>query len=119
MKYIQIFLLLIFFNYIINQENSELSISSCGKPIQNNNYSAPKSPEDCKDNNEEYCKWVSITKNNKNKTFCAVIHGKYDDNSIIEEVKKIVNVDAIIISGSEFYSIKYYYIFFYILILLF
>ena len=119
MKNIQIFLLLIFFNYIFNLDKSEFSISSCGKPVQNNSYKSPDDPIDCKDDNEEYCKWVSILKNGTNKTFCAVIHGKYDDDSIKDEVKNLIKAEEIIILSSKFFSIKYYFIFFYILILLF
>ena len=114
-------LLLIFFNFIINEESQNLVINSCGSTEIMNTYNSPKNASQCKDDKEDNCKWVRIVKDGNNKTFCAVIHGK-PDNGIIEDLKTLINVDSILIESSEFYSNKFskmIFIFFYILILLF
>ena len=118
MKFIHITLFTILFNFIINNEN--YSINSCGIKGIFNTYNSPKNISDCKDEKEKNCKLVIITKNDSIKTFCAVIHGTYDDE-MIKEVQKLINA-SIEIQSSEFYSTKFnkiIFIFFYLLILLF
>ena len=121
MKLKQIFLFIILFNFIINQnqtDTDEKVINSCGIF----NYSAPKKEEDCKDPNEEYCKFVNITNGSTNISFCAVIHGKYDDQDVWNEVKELINATDIKVLGSKYLIGKnpiFYLIFFYILIFLF
>ena len=119
MKFIHITLFTILFNFIINNKN--YSINSCGSKGIFNTYNSPQNKSDCKDENEKNCKFVNITKDDYTKTFCAVIHGTYDDE-MIKEVKEMINVSSIEIESSEFYSTKFnkfIFIFFYLLILLF
>ena len=119
MKLKQIFLFIILFNFIINQpETDKKVINSCGIF----NYSAPKTEEECKDPNEEYCKFVNIATGSTNISFCAVIHGKYDDQDVWNEVKELINATDIKVLGSKYLIGKnpiFYLIFFYILLFLF
>ena len=120
MKLKQIFLFIILFNFIINQPETDNKkvINSCGIF----NYTAPKTEEECKDPNEEYCKFVNIATGSTNISFCAVIHGKYDDQDVWNEVKELINATDIKVLGSKYLIGKnpiFYLIFFYILIFLF
>ena len=118
MKLKQILLFIILFNFIINQTETNKVVNSCGKT----NYDAPEKVEDCKDQNEEYCKFVNIVNGTMNISFCAVIHGKYDDRDVWNEVKELINAKEIKVSGSKYLIGKnpfIYIVFFYILIFLF
>lgn len=120
MKLKHILLFIILFNYIINQTETDKVVNSCGI----DNYTAPKKEEDCKDPNEEYCKFVNIVNENENIniSFCAVIHGKYDDKDVWNEVKELIKAKEIKVLGSKYLKGKnpiFYMIFFYILLFLF
>ena len=117
MKLKQIVLLIILFNFIINQTERKV-INSCGIT----NYTEPQKQEDCKDPNEEYCKFVNIANETMNISFCAVIHGNYDDGDVWNEVKELINATDIKVLGSKYLIGKnpiFYLIFFYILLFLF
>ena len=117
MKLNRFLLLIILFNFVINQTGKV--VNSCGK---NKNYTAPTTQEDCKDPDEKFCKFVNITKNGTNILFCAVIHGKYNDEDVLKEVKDLIKADNLEVLGSKYLIGKspiIYFIFFYILIFLF
>lgn len=51
----------------------------------------------------------SIVKENINKTYCAVIHGKYNDGEVIDEVRELIGSTKIKVKGkSNIPKIKYY-----------
>ena len=77
----------------------------------------PESKDDCKDLDEPFCRFVNITKHSKSKTFCAIIHGKYNDISVIEEVKNLINATYIDILAISTNKIKYiiYFLFTFLL----
>ena len=111
MKLKQIVLFIILFNFINNQK----VVNSCGNKTD---YSAPTNKDDCKDPNEKYCKFVNIVNGTMNISFCAVIHGKYDDNDVWNEVKDLINATEIKVLGSKYLTKKnpiFYMVFFYIL----
>ena len=117
MKLNRFLLLIILFNFVINQTGNV--VNSCGKF---KNYTAPKTQEDCKDPDEKFCKFVNITKNGTNILFCAVIHGKYNDEEVLEDVRNLINAETIEVLGSKYLIGKspiFYFVFFYILLFLF
>ena len=121
MKLKQILLLFLIFNFVINNANDKV-INACGSFDFIKNYSQPTKTEDCKDQNEPYCKFVTITHFDGNITkFCAIIHGDYNDEDVLKDVGGIINA-TISVDDSKFLIGKnsiIYYIFFYILIFLF
>ena len=121
MKLKQILLLFFLFNQIINQEeNNRRVINSCGKGGYKTNNSMPQSKEDCKDDNEIYCKFVTITKDNEETKFCAIIHGDYNDETVLKEVGETIKA-TVKVEGSNHLTGKniIYYIFLYLLLFLF
>ena len=67
-----------------------------------------------------HAKLVKILKKNTNmdKNFCAIIHGKYNDNVVINEITALIDAESIQISESSFIKNKYIFSFVYFLILL-
>ena len=121
MKLKTILLLFILFNQNINQNTSV--INSCGKDDFKISHKMPTKQEDCKDDNEKFCKFVRIKdKNNGTFSFCAVVHGNYNDKDVWKDVIDIIKVNDIEVLGSNHLIgrnsiiIK---IFFYILLFLF
>ena len=120
MKLNGILLLFILFNQIINQKKQV--INSCGKEGFKTNHSMPENPVDCKDVDEKFCKFVRINNGTENITFCAVIHGNYNDKEVWKDVEELINVKEIEVLGSNHLIGKYSIlikIFFYILLFLF
>ena len=120
MKLNGILLLFILFNQIINQKTQV--INSCGKEGFKTNHSMPSKQEDCKDENEKFCKFVNITTEKGNIKFCAVVHGNYNDKEVLDEVKTLINVTSIEVLGSNHLIGKnsiIIKIFFYILLFVF
>ena len=78
-----------------------------------------KNKEDCKDPDEPFCKFVNITKYSKNKTFCAIIHGKYNDFSVKEEVINLINATSLDIlpcsTNKNKYNIYFLFIIYFII----
>ena len=120
MKIKQILLLFILFTQIINQKTKV--INSCGNGFKLNQ-SMPKDKDDCKDNDEGFCKFVKIIHKDGNETrFCAVIHGNYDSHDVLNDVQEIINVSKIEVLGSHYLigrNSMISIIFFYLLIFLF
>ena len=101
-------------------KNQQKVINSCGNDFKNNN-EMPNKTDDCKDDEEPFCKFVKITKNGDSIQFCAIIHGNYDDEDVIKEVKDLIN-GTIEVSESKYLigkSAIIYNILFYILLFLF
>ena len=124
MKLKQILLLFFLFNQIINQDedssNSRKVINSCGNDFKTKN-DMPTKKEDCKDDNEIYCKFVTITKDGEDPTsFCAIIHGDYNDEGVLKEVGETIKA-TVKVEGSNHLTGKniIYYILFYLLLFLF
>ena len=114
-KHILIFLML--FYSIINQEQNV--INGCGNNKFKNSYEMPKIKEDCKDG--EFCRLVQIIKDEKNYSFCAEIHGKFNDGEIWEDFRKIINASYVSVSESKYFksvNVIILNIFFYILLFL-
>ena len=114
-KHILIFLML--FYSIINQEQKV--INGCGNEEFKNSYAMPKQANDCKDG--EFCRLVQIEKDGKNYSFCAEIHGKFNDENIWKDFKEIINATNVIVSESKYFksvNVIILNIFFYILLFL-
>ena len=113
-KHILIFLML--FYSIINQEQKV--INGCGNNKFKNSYEMPKTKDDCIDG--EFCRLVQIIKDGKNYTFCAEIHGKFNDEEIWKEIRDIINASVSVSESKYFKSVNVIIlnIFFYILLFL-
>ena len=102
MKLKHIFLLFLLFNFAINNNNNKV-INACGSGDFIKNYTQPTNKDDCKDPNEGYCKFVTITHSDGNITsFCAIIHGDFDDEDVLGEVAGIINVTNITVEDSKY-----------------
>ena len=86
-----------------NSDQEQKVVNSCGNDKFKTSSSMPKNSDDCIDPDEPACKFVSITKNNIEKRFCAIIHGKYKDDDVKNEVEKLINA-KIKIEGKGFYN---------------
>ena len=114
-KHILIFLML--FYSIINQEQKV--INGCGNNKFKNSYEMPKTKDDCIDG--EFCRLVEIVKDGKNYSFCAEIHGKFNDEDIWKNFKEIINATYVKVSESKYFksvNVIILNIFFYILLFL-
>ena len=103
----KIFLFLIILLFFSQEETIQRVVNSCGNIDYKRTGKMPESPEDCKDDDEPACKLVKITKNNRDKNFCAIIHGKYNDDDVIKEVRALVDAEKIEVLGSSFIRNKY------------
>ena len=120
MKLKQVLLFFILFKYIINGENKV--INSCGADEYKLNYKEPENETFCKDRDNGFCKFVHITHNDGSKTkYCAVVHGNYNDKSVLDDVVKLINVSSIEVLESKYLignKSGIFYLFFFILIFL-
>ena len=68
-------------------------VNSCGTTETKISGTEPTNKDACKDSNEPDCKLVKVYKvgseNEIDKQYCAVIHGKTDDN-VLNSVKTII-----------------------------
>ena len=106
MKYFLILLIVllnIFEESTINQE----VVNSCGSDEYRASNNQPQNVKDCDDMSEPHCKYVFIEKNGKKKAFCAIIHGKYNDEGVINDVKALIKADNLTVLGSLTNSINY------------
>ena len=94
MKFFIFLIALIYFN---NASSNDPVVNSCGKKGSEQ----PNSENDCKDVEEPACKMVKVTLNRKTKQFCAIIHGKYNDEQVLEEVNKLIN-GTVEVTGNGF-----------------
>ena len=113
----KIFLFLIILLFFSQVSNVDKVVNSCGNDDHKTTGKMPNEKEDCKDLDEPACRLVNITKNGQNKRFCAIIHGKYNDKDVINEIKKLIKADYLDVLESSF--IKNKYIFFIFSIFLF
>ena len=95
-------LFLIFFFCILNGYTINQVVNACGSDDIKKSTSEPNTEEDCKDNEEAACKLVEITKNSITKKYCAIIHGKYNDQDVISDVKSLIGADELKVSGKSF-----------------
>ena len=87
---------ILFFAGLYASTTSESKVvNSCGSSKYKTSTDMPKSKEDCNDGDEPNCRFVTIKKDNDEKKFCAIIHGKYNDKDILDEVKEIIKADDI------------------------
>ena len=77
----------------------------------------PNKKEEWTEHDEPACRLVNIIKNGQNKRFCAIIHGKYNDEDVRKEIKELIKADYLDVLESSF--IKNKYIFFIFSIFLF
>ena len=110
--------LFLFFNIIelLQSESVPPVVNSCGNPPDTG---IPSKKEDCKDDDEPACKFVTIRKGGDDKKFCAIIHGKYNDDGVINEVKNLINANEVIVEGANFIMGTKPLLFFIFIILLF
>ena len=72
--------------------NGQSVVNSCGNKFKTTQ-NQPQTQEDCKDDDEPACKLVIVYETNSDKAdkqFCAVIHGKANDNTVLDSVKKLI-----------------------------
>ena len=117
MKYFLI-LLIVLLNLFEGSTINQGVVNSCGSDKYKATIDMPQKVEDCKDRDEPYCKYVFIQKGREKKAFCAIIHGKYNDQDVINDVKALIKADNITVLGSLTNSINYI-IYFLITFLLF
>ena len=109
MKYFFILLFLLFYLF---KESTVGVVNSCGNDKYKISNEMPEKVEDCKDVDEPHCKFVNITKDGgENKRFCAIIHGKYNDKEVLDEVERLIKA-KISVSESSRFGIKYFIFFF-------
>ena len=99
-----------------NQDSVKV-VNSCGAENIKASNTQPNKVDDCKDPEEPACKFVTVQKDDDIKKFCAIIHGKYNDEEVISEVNQLIN-GKITVEGKGFY-VKAEYLLIFIFILLF
>ena len=82
-----IFLIILLFNLSISSE----VVNSCGSDKFKTSNDEPSTKEDCNDPDEAACKIVTVTISGNTKKFCAIIHGKYNDDNVLEEVGNLIS----------------------------
>ena len=82
-----IFLIILLFNLSVRCE----VVNSCGSDNFKTSNNEPSTKEDCKDPEEAACKIVTVKINGNTKKFCAIIHGKYNDEDVLKEVGNLIN----------------------------
>ena len=87
--------------------NVDKVVNSCGDKDHKTTGKMPNKKEDWTEHDEPACRLVNITKNGQNKRFCAIIHGKYNDPDVINEVRALVDAEKIEVLGSSFIRNKY------------
>ena len=95
-------LFFVFFFCILIGSAINQVVNACGNEKYKKSNSEPNSVEDCKDEVEPACKLVELTKNNVIKKYCAIIHGKYNDEDVISEVKSLIGASDLKVSGTSF-----------------
>ena len=105
MKYFLI-LLIVLLN-LFEESTINQVVNSCGSSKYKASKEMPQNVDDCKDKDEPYCKFVSIEKGGENKSFCAIIHGKYNDPDVIDDVKDLIKAKKITVLSSLTNSINY------------
>ena len=108
------FILLITLNYFIKISSSNQVVNSCGIKTSDE----PKGESECKDKDEPACKFVTVTINGENKKFCAIIHGKYNDGQVLEEVGQLIG-GTVTVEGNGFIINLNYIIILFFTILMF
>ena len=111
MKY---FIFLFALNYFIKISSSTQVVNSCGKKTSEE----PSTLEDCKDPEEPACKRVAVTINGEEKKFCAIIHGKYNDEQVLEDVKDLIKGDVRVEGNGYMINLNYIIILFFTIFLL-
>ena len=96
MKFFIFLIALIYFNNI--SSNTQV-VNSCGKK----GTEQPTSENDCKDAEEPACKMVTVALDGQSETkrFCAIIHGKYNDEQVLLEVGKLIHGN-VTVTGNGF-----------------
>ena len=113
----KIFLFLIIILFFSQVSNVDKVVNSCGDEAHKTTGKMPDRKEDCIDGIEPACRFVNIIKDGQNKRFCAIIHGKYNDKDVINEIKELIKAENLEVLESSF--IKNKYIFFIFSIFLF
>ena len=115
------FLLIVIILNQLKEETVNKVVNSCGSDKYKISSDSPNNPEDCKDKDEPACKLVSITKGlngQESKKYCAIIHGKYNDNEVLKDVGDLIKATVIVEGNGPITKIKYI-IYFLCIILLF
>ena len=91
MKIFFFFIFIILNNKFLEQTIPEV-VNSCGSGDFKINGQQPANKDDCIDQDEPACKLVTIKKNGIiDKKFCAIIHGKYNDEDVKKEIENLTN----------------------------
>lgn len=98
-------ILLFLLSFLLYEIKSRKVINNCGKKGLGNE--EPKAVEDCKDENEKNCRFVSVIIYGQNVSYCANIHGKYNNEDVINAFKSTVSdygvTDVVIENGKGNY----------------
>ena len=111
MKY---FIFLFALNYFIKISSSTQVVNSCGKKTSDE----PSKVEECKDLEEPACKMVTVTINKEKKKFCAIIHGKYNDDQVLKDVRALIDGDVEVEGNGYMINLNYIIILFFTIFLL-
>ena len=105
------FIFLIALNYFIKIGNQV--VNSCGKKSSDQ----PTGENECKDPDEPACKFVTISIGNNTKQFCAIIHGKYNDEKVWTEVGDLINGTVRVAGNGFMINLNYIIIIFFTILM--
>ena len=100
-------------NYFIKISSAQV-VNSCGKTKTSDQ---PKELSDCKDPEEPACKLVKVTIKNVEKNFCAIIHGKYNDDQVLREVSKLIRGEVKVDGNAFMINLNYIIILFFTILM--
>ena len=100
-------------NYFIKISSAQV-VNSCGKTKTSDQ---PKELSDCKDPEEPACKLVTVKINEKTKQFCAIIHGKYNDEQVLREVSELIRGEVNVKGNAFMINLNYIIILFFTILM--
>ena len=111
MKIFIFLITLVYFNKISSQV-----VNSCGLKDTR----MPNISDDCKDDEEPACKMVTIEPNGdpqNKKKFCAIVHGKYNDEQVLKEVGELIKGKVTVEGNGFVINLNYNIIIFFTIIM--
>ena len=118
MKIILFVIILFFCSLEDSQEDVRPVVNSCGSSHYKTSKEQPTEQFDCKDPDEPACKLIKITKNYTQISFCGVVHGKYNDVEVINDVKNLIKVDELEVLKGNIIKTKFIFKFLFIIMIL-
>ena len=98
MKIFFFFIFILLNNKFLEETIPEV-VNSCGSGEYKTSGKQPTKREDCFEEKEPACKLVTISKDGSDKKFCAIIHGKYNDEDVKKEIENLINAKISIEKG--------------------